>query len=98
MVSEEEFAEWLREEWAVVPDPNGGYSLNDYTGTAWRIIMLKDLKKPTSPTLGERYEDESTARHIARCHNYWLSAVKARMAGTETDADPASTDDRALES
>jgi hypothetical protein len=78
VMSEEQWDGWLREEWGVVPSPDGSYNLNDYTGQTWMIVLRKHINQPAGllPSLGERYEDEEVARHICRAHNYYLSGLR----------------------
>lgn len=77
----EDWQDWLREPWAAVPaldvvprDPD--------VPVGWVIIKRKELASHRSPVLGPLYEDEESARHIARAHNYYLSAG---LLGEHTD-------------
>lgn len=60
MMTPDEWVGWLGEEWAVIPDP--------IRAGAWAITRKGG--PDTNQLAG--FDDEDTARHIARAHNFYM--------------------------
>lgn len=76
MVNDPEWQQWLSQQWVVVPALHCVPPDEADTPAGWVIVGEGDEALHTAPQLGPLYEDEETARHIARCHNWWLGSVR----------------------
>lgn len=74
-MTEEEWAGWLAARWAVIPMLEGVPPDKDDTPAGWVIVQARDVLLHAAEHLGPIYEDEETARHIARCHNWWRGSL-----------------------
>lgn len=97
-MTDEEWAGWLRTPWVVVAELRDIPADDEDAPVGWVIVKKQDLRSHVADDLGPVYQDEETARHVVRCHNWWLAGMTPETLGEALHGDPEPSQSRAPES